>query len=51
MRPGLCVGIPWLSSGQDSVLSTPASWVRELRSRKLRGTAKKQNCYTFEGVL
>ena len=40
-------GIPWWSSGWDSVLSLPRaqvqSLVRELRSCKSHSTAKKQN--------
>ena len=39
-------GLPWWSSGQDSVLSLQRSWVPslvgELRSPKLCGAAKKR---------
>ena len=42
----LGMGIPWLSSGYDSVLPLVGiqvqSLVRELRSRKLHSTAKKK---------
>ena len=44
-------GIPWWSSGQESVLSLPRarvqSLVRELRFHKLRGAAekKKKECH------
>ena len=43
-------GVPWLSSGWDSTILLPRarvqSLVRELRSRKPRGTAKKKKPQT-----
>ena len=42
----LTLGIPWWSSGYNSVLSLPRAWVqslvRELKSHKPRGAAKKR---------
>ena len=39
------LGIPWWSSGLDSVLPLQGAWVlslvRKLRSHKMRGTKKK----------
>ena len=43
-------GIPWRSSGSDSVLSLPRAWVQslgeELRSHKLCGAAKGKRIRT-----
>ena len=47
------MGVRWQSSGKDSELSLPRTWVqslvRELRSRKLCGVAKKKKEKKFMG--
>ena len=44
-----CKGIPWGSNSEDSVLSLwkaqVQSLLREIRSQKLRGEAKKEKIY------
>ena len=48
------MGIPWRSSGWDSVLSLPGAWVRslvrELRSCRPRGAAKKKLSFFFRYI-